>query len=179
MKNLDMMDFNEFILCVQEIFKDKFTAINMQNVNKKKKNTIEFRLSNCVFYDKNELKRNTELYGKILQISKELADMQNNIAKSNTQLYKMMLYKKLIMENSEKQMVELFLNLMFDEPEIRKIYRNRYLSSLNLINLDKQKGIQNTINDLEFCQEKIILSSLLKLENFKTNNKQNNIFDER
>ena len=95
----------------------KNRGLNLGHFGEKGKNTIEFRIPNGTI-DIKTLKENIKLYGKLMQVSKEMA-LNPEYKK---QEYELLLKRDL----TEREKVEALLTLLFDDEKDKSIYRNRW-----------------------------------------------------
>lgn len=106
----------------------KKCAINIKNVGSIGKNTVEFRLANGTL-DGNVWVENIRLFGRIMQASKEIAQIKEK-QKENKEISpeeknKMMIKYRLKHEKSEKRKMRHLMELLFSEEE-REVYWERY-----------------------------------------------------
>lgn len=94
-------------------------GLNLSNLGRKDKNTIEFRIPNGTINSK-AIKENIKLFCSLLQVSKEIAlnpeykkEQFSNIKNRNL---------------TEREKVETLLDLLFNNEEIKNIYRERWNS---------------------------------------------------
>lgn len=94
-------------------------GLNLSNLERKDKNTIEFRIPNGTINAK-AIKENIKLFCSLLQVSKEIAlnpeykkEQFSNIKNRNL---------------TEREKVETLLDLLFNNEEIKNIYRERWNS---------------------------------------------------
>lgn len=104
-------------------------GLNIVNIGKENKNTIEFRISNGTI-EKEELINNIRFFGNMVNVSKKMAMDEN---------YKKDEFKNLKKRNvTEREKVEKFLDLLFDNENEKQIYRKRW-------DLVKDKDIFNIL----------------------------------
>lgn len=113
------IDNEDYIKSIKDISKAKYRGLNFQNINKKEKNTIEFRMPNgeLDFY---ELLPNIRLFTKLIQISHDI----------NYNKDKYDLFIKIGQEKNERNRLYILLDLLFDNEQDKEIYINRYDSNL-------------------------------------------------
>lgn len=135
-------ELGEFISELQKVQKkdeiagdEKYYGIQFNNVKKdenanKEKNTIEFRLSNGTI-DPNIWIENINLYGSIIKVSEDIANIERKEEAQMTlqEKKKYGLYKKLHFTSSDKEKIELLISLLFDDEHQREIYRKRYFKN--------------------------------------------------
>lgn len=96
---------------------ERDSGLNIMNIGKKEKNTIEVRIPNGTIEIK-ELLNNIRLFGKIFEVSKKMTDNPE---------YKKDIFDKLKNKNvTEKRKLETLLELLFDKEQEKEIYRNRW-----------------------------------------------------
>ena len=112
-----------------EILTDtKYRGLNLINLGKEDKNTIEYRMPNGTLNTKT-IKENIKLFGSLLQVSKEMALKPE---------YKKEEFIKLKDRNlTEGEKVEALLDLLFDDEKIKNIYRQRWDSVKGEKQIDK------------------------------------------
>lgn len=97
----------------------RYQGLNLANLSSRKKNTFEFRMSNSSL-NPDTIKKNVYLYGAILNTARQLT--------LNPE-YKKEEYKQLLKTDViEKEKLEATLDLLFDEENDKKIYRERWQS---------------------------------------------------
>jgi len=94
-------------------------GINLRNLFTGSKPTIEFRIPNGTV-DYEEIRHNVLLFGKLLQVSKEMSERQAEGYKSEE--FKALLESRL----KEEEKLDRLLTLLFDSEEERKIFRRRW-----------------------------------------------------
>lgn len=97
----------------------RYYGLNLTNIGNPKKNTVEFRMGNGTL-NPETIKQNVLLYASIIEASR-IATLEPD--KNRGQLEQFL--KK---DVSEEQKAEAFLELIFDNEEDRKIYRERWES---------------------------------------------------
>jgi len=91
-------------------------GINLENLVTGSKPTIEFRMPNGTV-DYEEIRHNILLFGRLLQVSKEI----------QTEGYKSEQFKALLESRlKEEEKLDRLLTLLFDSEEERKIFRRRW-----------------------------------------------------
>ncbi len=140
-------DLEQFISEIQEVQERRFSALNLLNVNNGK-NTIEFRISNGTI-NPNTWIENTRLYGRIMQISQKLAEIEKQPEHSKEDKKLLELKDQLKEEIPEQEKMEILLELLFSEEE-RKLYRERYISSSKL--LEQIPDEKNPFKGTEFSR---------------------------
>lgn len=109
------------------IYDPRHIGLNLENLNKRHKNTIEFRMPNGeINFD--ELIINIKLFAKIIQRTHEIANVDKSDAKRK-------LVNLLSNHMLEKDRLEILLTILFDSEEEKDIYRKRY--EYNTCFLDK------------------------------------------
>lgn len=103
----------------------RYKGLNLYNLKTYGINTFEFRMANGEI-NFGELCHNIRLYGRLLQVSKELANMPSDDVRWT--------YLELLsMPMKESEKLELLLKLLFEEEEDRIFYRNRYKKNGGII----------------------------------------------
>lgn len=143
-------DLDKFIEQLQNAQKDKLgraTSINLLNINNGK-NTIEFRIANGTI-NPNTWIENVKLYGRIVQMSERLAQIEKKSesekSEEDKKIEKLMHDLKTNMPENEK--MEILLELLFSEDE-RNVYKERYYA-----NSKGLEGYNDTISSLEFADK--------------------------
>ena len=104
-------------LLVRQFCTDKNVAINLKNVGTSYKNTIEFRMSNQTF-NFSEIVNNARLYTKIVDTSVRMADEKE---------YKKEEFNKFLNNSiNERDLLNNFLNLIFEDNNEKNIYIKRW-----------------------------------------------------
>lgn len=112
------IDNEDYIKGIKDISKAKYRGLNFQNINKKDKNTIEFRMPNGEL-DFEELLPNIRLFTKLIEVS-------HNINYDKT---KYDLFIKIGHEEDERKRLSILLDLLFDKELDKEIYLERYDSN--------------------------------------------------
>lgn len=138
------LEYNNIKELFDKICSSRYRGLNLKNIDKTDKNTIEFRMPNGeINFD--ELLLNIKLFGRLVEMSHKLNDMEDD------NYVKKMAFM-IGNTKSEKERLELLLNLLFDYEEERKIYRDRYFSNkiLYLKNMNNLiKEIKDSFHDRE------------------------------
>ena len=142
-------DLDQFISEIQHVQSDsKYFGVNLLNINNEK-NTIEFRIPNGTINAETWIE-NIRLFGRIVQISQKLAEIekQSELSQEKRKLLflKNMLKKE---EITEQEKMEILLELLFTEEE-RTVYRERYISCSKL--LEQIPDEENPFKEFEFSQ---------------------------
>lgn len=122
----DYESLEEFKEKLIEINDSRYKGLNVYNLKSWGKNTIEFRMANGEI-DYNELYHNIKLYARLLQVSKELANIKQEDPRK---VYLNLLSTKL----SEKERLTILLSLLFKDEKDREFYKKRYEKNINIIN---------------------------------------------
>ncbi len=124
-------DLDKFINDVKAIQGgNRYSGLNLLNINNGK-NTIEFRIPNGTINPDTWIE-NVRLFGRIVQISQKLADIEMQTEKSEKD-EKLLKLKELLKEEiPEQEKMEVLLELLFTEEE-REVYRERYISSTKIL----------------------------------------------
>lgn len=136
----EKLSFQEMIVLLKNINNNRETGLNLQNLDKKSKHTIEFRMPNGeINFD--ELLSNIKLFTKLVQVSHNLAMMDSSSEKRK-------LLSLLSNQIKEKDRLEILLNILFDKEEERDIYRKRYNHNTNIFDF--------ITNELNYKKEELI-----------------------
>lgn len=143
----DLDNFIKSIQNIQEEEKGRTTSINLLKINNGR-NTIEFRVPNGTI-NPNTWIENVKLFGRIVQMSEKLAQIEKKDESEKTQedihLEKLMQLLKSNMTENEK--MEVLLEILFTEEE-RNVYRERYYE-----NSRGMEGYNDTISGLTFAEK--------------------------
>ena len=136
-------DLNDFIANIQEIQGDRFSSLNLLNINNGI-NTIEFRISNGTINPDTWIE-NARLFGRIVQISQKLAEIEKQPEKSVKNEKLLQLKERLKEEMTEKEKLEILLELLFTEEE-KVVYKERYDVNSKMIEhlLDEENPFYQT-----------------------------------
>lgn len=140
-------DLEQFISEIQEVQESRYSGLNLLNINNGK-NTIEFRISNGTTNPDTWIE-NARLYGRIVQISQKLAEIEKQPEHSKEDEKLLDLKGQLKEEIPEQEKMEILLELLFSEEE-RKVYRERYISSSEL--LEQIPDEKNPFQETEFSR---------------------------
>ena len=137
-------DLEQFIGKVQDVQGDRYSGLNLLNINNGQ-NTIEFRIPNGTINPDTWIE-NARLFGRIVQISQKLAEIEKNPEQSKEDERLLDLRNHLKEEIPEQEKMEVLLSLLFSEEE-RQVYRERYISSSKLLEQipDEKNPFQETI----------------------------------
>lgn len=127
----------DFITGLKNISKTRYRGLNLQNINKPNKNTIEFRMANGEI-DFEELLANINLFVKLIQVSHDINTMDKNDKK-------LLIAKSLYQIKDEKLKLECFLNILFDNEKLKEKYYERFIS--NTLVMELINGKTNTNNN--------------------------------
>lgn len=136
--DIDRIDWSQIRIKSEEDIKElskkvyggsRYKALNLQNIEKNGKNTIEFRLSNGTI-DYSILRENILLYGRLIQMAK-----MHSIDPSRKKKQLESFFENNI---SVKEKLERFLDLVFDSEEEKKIFRDRWTSKVNKKNAEQK-----------------------------------------
>ena len=152
--NLDSEeDLNEFIKGLQNIQKNELgrsASLNLLNINNGK-NTIEFRVANGTINPDIWIE-NVRLFGRIVQISEKLAQIekenQSELTEEDKKLLNLM--ESLKEEKPEREKMEVLLEMLFTEEE-RIVYRERYDENSKSLEEASKRG-ENKLEVLEFAK---------------------------
>lgn len=140
-------DLDEFIKDLQYIQENRYVGLNILNVNNEK-NTIEFRIPNGTINPDTWIE-NTRLFGRIIQISQRLAEIEEKTISEHSEEDRNLLELKnsLKKEMPENEKLEVLLKLLFSKEE-REIYRKRYNTNSKI--LEQMPDEENPFGQLEF-----------------------------
>ena len=110
--------------------KNRYSGLNLLNINNGK-NTIEFRVPNGTINPDTWIE-NARLFGRIVQMSQRLAEIEKQPEKSQENEKLLELKERLKEEIPEQEKMEILLELLFTEEE-REVYRERYISSTKIL----------------------------------------------
>lgn len=96
---------------------ERYTGLNLTNLGNKKKNTIEFRMSNGTI-NPQTIKENVFLYASLIKTAVDLS--QGSKVEEAQKLYDTNV--------TEEEKVNNFLNLIMDRQEDRQVYKDRWES---------------------------------------------------
>ena len=114
---------------------DEFIISKLQNINKPNKNTIEFRMANGEI-DFDELLANINLFAKLIQVSHDL----NTLDKDDERIK---IAKSICTIKDELEKLQAFLDLLFDNEELKQIYYERYITNTLVMELLNEEIIQD------------------------------------
>lgn len=140
-------DLEQFISEIQDVQGDRFSGLNLLNINNGK-NTIEFRIPNGTINADTWIE-NARLFGRIVQISQKLAEIEKQSELSEEDRKLLDLKNLLKEEIPEQEKMEILLELLFSEEE-RTVYRERYISSSKL--LEQVPDEKNPFQETEFSK---------------------------
>lgn len=123
-----LYDFQQMLI---ELNKNRYKGLNLTNLRKSEKNTIEFRMANGEM-DFEELRHNIKLYARLVQVSKELAHPETT--------YKTEYLKLLNQPMRDIDRLNILLELLFTNEKDKEFYKNRYKKNL--------KSLKNIITEI-------------------------------
>lgn len=97
----------------------RYNGLNLSNIGNKKKNTIEFRMSNGTI-DINEIKKNAFLYASIINTAVEMTEHPEEYQERLDNFFRR--------DVSQDEKAEAFLGLVMDSNEDKAIFMERYES---------------------------------------------------
>lgn len=173
--NLDSEeDLNEFIKGLQNIQENELgrsASLNLLNINNGK-NTIEFRVANGTINPDIWIE-NIRLFGRIVQISEKIAQIekenQSELTEEDKKLLNLM--ESLKKEQPEREKMEVLLEMLFTEEE-RIIYRERYDENSKLLE-EASKRRENTLEVLEFAKKVEFRNKRHSIDEFSEVSRQN------
>ncbi len=119
-------DLKAFIPELQRVQGNKERGLNLLNINHEK-NTIEFRIANGTI-NPDVWIENIRLFGRIVQKSQELAEIQEKGSITEEEKKRLELMEALKKDILDKEKLEILLEILFEEEE-KEIYRKRYLEN--------------------------------------------------
>lgn len=137
---------DNIISSLKKVAKTRYRGLNLQNINNKEKNTIEFRMSNGEL-EFDELLANIRLFLKIIEVSHQIKNKKDKYA----------LFIMLGKCKNERKRLELLLTLLFDKQSDRDIYFERYDSNQHNIKII-EGSISKDNSLLEFENQKLVLT---------------------
>lgn len=140
-------DLNSFIEEIQNVQVNRYSSLNMFNINNGM-NTIEFRISNGTLNPDTWIE-NARLYGRIVQMSQKIADIERNPESTKEEKRLVDLKEYLKSEIPEEEKMEILLDMLFEEEE-RELYRERYFSTIKM--LEKAPEGYNPLEDARFSK---------------------------
>ena len=159
-------DLEQFISEIQAVQGSRYSGLNLLNINNRK-NTIEFRISNGTINPDTWIE-NVRLFGRIVQISQKLAEIEKQPKCSKEDKKLLELKEKLKEEIPEQEKMETLLELLFSEEE-RKVYRERYMSSSKL--LEQIPDEENPLQGTEFSRVELKKHSLDEFHDVAVNDR--------
>ena len=120
----------EMNVILNEINKDRYKGLNFKNLGTYYKNTIEFRMPNGEI-DFNELLLNIKLFARLIEVSHELVTTQTEN------------FFKLSSVKSEKEKLNILLDLLFTSEEEKDLYKERYYKNKLLEKKTQRKFIED------------------------------------
>lgn len=107
------------IIAMGKLDPRRYRGLNLSNIGNPKKNTIEFRMSNGTL-DPEVIKKNVYLYASFLRAARSSVLEPDKMSEKLQEFYRT--------DVTEKQKVDSFLNLLFDESSDRQIFQERWES---------------------------------------------------
>ena len=139
-------DLDSFITTIQDIQQDRYSGLNLLNINNGK-NTIEFRIPNGTINPDTWIE-NARLFGRMVQISQELAEIEKSTEIGIEGQKLLQLKDRIKDENtSEQEKMETMLELLFSEEE-REVYRDRYIANTQI--LEQISEDKNPFKEIKF-----------------------------
>ena len=140
-------DLNSFIEEIQDIQINRYSSLNMFNINNGM-NTIEFRISNGTLNPDTWIE-NARLYGRIVQMSQKIAEIERNPESTKEEKRLVDLKEYLKSEIPEEEKMEILLDMLFEKEE-RELYRERYFSTIKM--LEEAPEGYNPLEDARFSK---------------------------
>lgn len=97
----------------------RYSGLNLTNIGNPKKNTVEFRIGNGSL-DSNVIKQNVFLYSSLIQAARTMTLEPEKNKKQVDEFFQS--------DVTEEQKADAFLNLLFQDEQDRKIYKDRWES---------------------------------------------------
>jgi len=138
-------DFREKLV---ELNDSRYKGLNVYNLKKYELNTFEFRMANGEI-EFNELYHNIRLYARLLQVSKELANMNDNDPRKE---YLIALSNPL----KETEKLEILLALLFKTQEDREFYKERYKKNISVM--------ESIMNEIRKGEEAVLIVNPMTLK---------------
>ncbi len=126
----DEQDLQTFISSLQKVQKNKERGLNLLNINNQK-NTIEFRVANGTI-NPDVWIENIKLFGRLVQRAEELAEIEQKGNINEEERQQLKLKERLKEDISDKEKLEIVLDILFTEEE-KEIYRRRYKENSNIL----------------------------------------------
>lgn len=120
----------EMNVILNEINKDRYKGLNFKNLGTYYKNTIEFRMPNGEI-DFNELLLNIKLFARLIEVSHELVTTQTEN------------FYKLASVKSEKEKLNILLDLLFTSEKEKELYKERYYKNIELERKTQRKFLED------------------------------------
>ena len=140
-------DLNSFIEEIQNVQVNRYSSLNMFNINNGM-NTIEFRISNGTLNPDTWIE-NARLYGRIVQMSQKIAEIEKNPEPTKEEKRLVDLKEYLKSEIPEEEKMEILLDMLFEKEE-RELYRERYFSTIKM--LEEAPEGYNPLEDARFSK---------------------------
>ncbi len=121
---------SEFIDDMKRVQDDRYVGLNIFNINNKN-NTVEFRVANGTI-DPDTWIENAKLFGRIVQVSEQLAEIQEKDELSKEEKELICLKELLKDDIPQVEKAEILTRILFTEDE-RKIYLRRYMVNNELM----------------------------------------------
>lgn len=119
-------DLEDFFIEIRLAQSSRNSSINLYNISNEK-HTIEFRMPNGTI-NPDVWIQNIRLFGRIVEISKRLAEIEEKEQISKEEFRLIELRENLKEEIPEQEKMEILLELLFSEEE-REVYRKRYIEN--------------------------------------------------
>lgn len=143
-ENEEQLD--KFIKVIKGTQRDnRYVGLNLLNINNIK-NTIEFRIPNGTINPDTWIE-NIRLFGRIIQISQRLAEIEKQTEYSKEDVRLLNLKSKLKEDIPEQEKMETLLELVFSEEE-RQVYRERYITNTKII--EQLTDEMNPLKEMRF-----------------------------
>lgn len=131
--------FYRAVIAKNKLDPERYSALNLTNLGQRKKNTIEFRLSNGTI-DPKVIKENVFLYASIIDTAVRMT--------KNPELYSDRLKKFNQRDVTEEEKVDAFLGLIVDNDQDRQVYKDRWESVKDNPIFSESKGAKRFSRDV-------------------------------
>lgn len=132
----DVYDFQQKLIGLNN---SRYKGLNVYNLKKYGKQTIEFRMANGEI-DFEELRHNIKLYSRLMQVAKELANSQD---KEKTDIL-----NQLSQPMKDIDRLNILLTLLFTDEKDKEFYKNRYKNNLRTL----RDIVKSMISKVEYTQ---------------------------
>ena len=139
------------IFVKNKLSQDRYYGLNLSSLGYKKRNTVEFRISNGTI-NPETVKENVFLYASLIKTAVDMTKEPEKFAERQKKFYQR--------DISEEEKVDSFLGFIMDEPADRDIFKQRWESVKDAPVFTEAKGAKNfgasfKKNDLKDIAEKV------------------------